>query len=96
MFEDMYKERQCAFVCAMAIANSIDMFIANELEGAMCQSMNPRVKVWEVFATMQTTLGLFKTLTNFTLAKFNTNRCKSRCNYRLKCRWEGWISVTIN
>jgi hypothetical protein len=47
MFEDMYRERQCAFVCAMAIANSIDMFIANELEGAVCQSMNPRAKVWE-------------------------------------------------
>jgi hypothetical protein len=37
----------------------------------MGHSVDLGVGVWNVLATMQTTLGLFKTLTNFNLAKFD-------------------------
>jgi len=47
------------------------MFNANELEKNTNHSMDLVVKVRDVLATMQTTPGLFKTLTNFNLAKFD-------------------------
>jgi hypothetical protein len=47
------------------------MFNANELEENTCHSMDSSVGVWHVFATIWATPRLFKTLTNFALAKFD-------------------------
>jgi hypothetical protein len=47
------------------------MFNANELEGGVGHLVDSSVGVQDVFATMQATPWLFKTLTNFTLAKFD-------------------------
>jgi hypothetical protein len=47
------------------------MFDANELEEGVGYSMDSSVGVWDVLTTMRTTLGLFKTLTNFILAEFD-------------------------
>jgi hypothetical protein len=55
----------------VVVVNSFDMFNANELEEGAGHSMDSSVGVWDVFATMQATPRLFKTLTNFTLAKFD-------------------------
>jgi hypothetical protein len=46
------------------------MFNANELEEGVGHSVDSNVGVWDVLATMRTTLGLFKTLTNVALAEF--------------------------
>jgi hypothetical protein len=40
------------------------------LEGKNEQSINLDVSVWDILTTMQTMLGLCKTLTNFILKKF--------------------------
>jgi hypothetical protein len=48
------------------------MFNANDLEKGMGHSMDSSVGVQDVFVTMQTTPRLFKTLTNFNLAKFTS------------------------
>ncbi len=42
-----------------------------ELEEGVGQLMDLSVRVQDVLATMWAMLGLFKTLTNFTLAKFD-------------------------
>jgi hypothetical protein len=47
------------------------MFNANELEEGTCHLVDLGVGVRDVLATMWTTPRLFKTLTNFTLAKFD-------------------------
>jgi hypothetical protein len=48
------------------------MFNGNELKDGAGHSMDSSVGVQNVFATtMQATPGLFKTLTNFTLAEFD-------------------------
>jgi hypothetical protein len=47
------------------------MFNANELKEGVGHSMDSSVGVQNVLATMWVTLRLFKTLTNFTLAKFD-------------------------
>ncbi len=47
------------------------MFNANELEEGMDHSLDLGVGVQDVFAIMRTTPRLFKTLNNFTLAKFD-------------------------
>jgi hypothetical protein len=45
------------------------MFNANELKEGTYHSLDSGAGVWDVFATMQTTLGLFKILTNFILVE---------------------------
>jgi len=45
------------------------MFNTNELKEGTYHSLDSSVGVWDVFATMQTTLGLFKILTNFILVE---------------------------
>jgi len=60
-----------SFAVVVVVVNSFDMFNANELEEGVGHSMDSSVGVWDVFATMQATPRLFKTLTNFTLAKFD-------------------------
>jgi len=68
MFVNMDKQKQCAFAYAI-VANSSNMFNANELKEGTCHSLD--LGVGNVLATMQTTLGLFKILTNFILAEFD-------------------------
>jgi hypothetical protein len=70
MFVNINKQRQCAFAYAI-VANSFNMFNANELKEGTYHSLDSGVGVWDVLATMQTTLGLFKILTNFILAEFD-------------------------
>jgi hypothetical protein len=60
----------CFCICSRW-ANSFHMFKANELEEGVGQSMDLGVGVRDVFTTMWATLGLFKTLINFTFAKFD-------------------------
>ncbi len=67
----MDRQRQCAFVVTIVVANSSNMFNANELKDDIGHSMDSNVGVQDVFAIMRTTLGLFKPLTNFILAKFD-------------------------
>jgi hypothetical protein len=47
------------------------MFNVNELKEGVGHSMNSSAGVWDIFVAMQATPRLFKTLTNFTLAKFD-------------------------
>ncbi len=47
------------------------MFNANELEEGANQLVDPSVGIWDVLVIMQAMLGLFKMLTNFTLAEFD-------------------------
>ncbi len=71
MFEDVDRHRQCAFIVVIIAANSYDMFNANELKKGTCHLVDSSVGVQDVFATLRATPGLFKILTNFTLAKFD-------------------------
>ncbi len=71
MFEDMDRLKYCAFVIAVVATNSFDMFNANELEEGVGHLMYSSVGVRNALATMWATLRLFKTLTNFILAKFD-------------------------
>jgi hypothetical protein len=45
----MDKQKQCAFVAIVIIANSFDMFNVNELEEGVGHSMDSSVGVWDVF-----------------------------------------------
>jgi hypothetical protein len=58
----MHKQRQCVFACAFVVANSFNMFNVNELEEGASQSMDLGMGVQDVFATMQATPRLFKSL----------------------------------
>ncbi len=71
MFVDVDRPIQCAFTTIVVVANSSNMFNANELEEGACHLVDSSVGVWDVLTTMQATPRLFKTLTNFTLAKFD-------------------------
>jgi hypothetical protein len=71
MFANVDRHKQCVFATTIVAANSSNMFNANELEKGAGHSMDSSVRVWDVFATMQATPRLFKTLTNFTLVKFD-------------------------
>ncbi len=68
MFANINRQKQCAFV-VVVVVNSSDMFNVNELKAG--HSMNSSAGVWDIFVVMQATPRLFKTLTNFTLAKFD-------------------------
>ncbi len=67
----MDKRKQCAFAAIVITTNSSDMFNADELEEGVGHSLDSSVGVQDVFVIMRATPGLFKTLTNFTLAKFD-------------------------
>ncbi len=71
MFVGMDRQKQCAFAATVVITNSSDMFNANELEEGASHLVDLGVGIQDVLAIMQTTPGLFKTLTNFNLAKFD-------------------------
>ncbi len=70
MFVNMDRQRQCAFAYAI-VANSSNMFNANELKEGTCHSLDSSVGIWDVLVIMQTTLGLFKIWTNFVFAEFD-------------------------
>jgi hypothetical protein len=57
--------------CLKTLIEINNMFTANDLAKAMSQSMDLGVRVLDVFPNMRTTPRLFKTLTNFTLAKYD-------------------------
>jgi hypothetical protein len=46
MFVDMDKQKQCAFATAVIVANSFDMFNANELEEGVGHFVDSSVGVW--------------------------------------------------
>jgi hypothetical protein len=52
MFVDMDGQRQCAFATVVVVANSFDMFNANELEEGTCHLVDLGVGVRDVLATM--------------------------------------------
>jgi hypothetical protein len=52
MFAYMDRQRQCVFATTVVVANSFDMFNANELKEGVGHSMDSNVGVWDVFATM--------------------------------------------
>jgi hypothetical protein len=51
--------------------NTWELFNVNELDLGAKQLINQDMGVWNVLSTMQATISLFKTLTNFCLSKFN-------------------------
>lgn len=71
MFVDMDRQRKYVFVVIIVVANSFFMFNVDELEKGMGPPMDSSMGIQDVFITMQTTLKLFKTLTNFNLVKFD-------------------------
>ncbi len=54
MFVNMDKQRQCVFAYAI-VANSSNMFNANELKEGSYHSLDSSAGVWDVPTTMQTT-----------------------------------------
>ncbi len=71
MFVDVDRPIQCAFTTIVVVANSSNMFNANELEEGACHLVDSSVGVWDVLTTMRATPRLFKILTNLTLVKFD-------------------------
>ncbi len=67
----MDKEDMVIFHCMAILCNSHEFFTSHEIEEGVGQSVDPTVGVQDVLNTMRTTPNLFKTLTNFTLAKFD-------------------------
>jgi hypothetical protein len=67
----MDRQRQYVFVVIIVVANSSFMFKVDELEEGMGQPMDSSIEVQDVLIIVQTTLKLFKTLTNFNLVKFD-------------------------
>ncbi len=53
-----------------ACVNTWEYFTSTELDEKNGQSINPNVGVLDILTTMRATLGLFKSLINFTLGKF--------------------------
>jgi hypothetical protein len=52
LFVDMYRQRECAFACAIVVANLFDMFNDNELEECLGLAMDLGVRIQDVFITM--------------------------------------------
>jgi hypothetical protein len=71
LFVNMDRQRQCAFARVFVVANSFQMFNANELNKGACQWVDPSVGVQDVFIIMWAMPRLFKMLTNFTLVEFD-------------------------
>jgi hypothetical protein len=71
MFENINTNKQYVFIVVIVTPNSLHMFNANELAKTTSQLVDLGVRVLHVFTNMRTTPKLFKTLINFTLAKFD-------------------------
>jgi hypothetical protein len=52
MFVNMDRHKQCAFATIVVVANSFNVFNANELEEGVGHSMDSSVGVWDVLVTM--------------------------------------------
>ncbi len=59
------------FTVKIVSINTLELFNTNELKLGVKQAINWNVSVWDMFGTMQATIGLFKTLTNFDLLEFD-------------------------
>jgi hypothetical protein len=74
LLEDMDQNDFIIFqMMAMATSSSNDLFTSHEMKQRAGQSVDPTVRIQDVFNTMQTTPTLFKTLLNFTLEIININ-----------------------
>jgi len=71
MFQKIGKQNYIVFTIKIMSTNTLELFNTNELELGVKQSINWNVSVWDVFGTMQVTLGSFKTLTNFNILEFD-------------------------
>ncbi len=71
MFENINRNKQYVFIVVVVTPNSSRIFSANDLAKATSQLVDLGVRVLHVFNNMRTTPRLFKTLINFTLAKFD-------------------------
>jgi hypothetical protein len=72
-YEEMFQKtcKQHQIVVVVASVNTLTLFNANEPQLSVGQSFNQDMGVLDVCGTMWATLGLFKTLTNFNLPKFD-------------------------
>jgi len=71
MFQRTCKQHQIVFAVVVVSVNTLTLFNANELKLIIGQSVNWDMGVLDVCGTMWATLGLSKTLTNFSLPKFD-------------------------
>jgi hypothetical protein len=58
------------FTTTSAKVNTLDTFNSNKVNLGVGQLINHKMGVQDLLSTMQVTLGLLKTLTNFSLSKF--------------------------
>jgi hypothetical protein len=70
LFKEIATADQITVQATIACVNTWEYFTSIELDEESGQLVNPDVDVWEILATMRATPGLFKSLTNFTLGKF--------------------------
>jgi hypothetical protein len=52
LFVDMDRQRECAFACAIVVANLFGMFNDNELEEGVGLALDLGVGIQDVFVTM--------------------------------------------
>ncbi len=71
ILEDMDDDNMAIFHWMMIACNSHNFFTSHEIEEGMGQSMDARIGVQNILTTMWITPHLFKSFTNFTLAKFD-------------------------
>jgi hypothetical protein len=63
------EDNMAIFHCMAIACNSHNFFTSHEIEEGVGQSVDARVGVQDILTTMPTTQHLFKSLTNFTLAR---------------------------
>jgi hypothetical protein len=73
--------------------NTLELFNTNELELNVKESINWNVNVWDMFGTIQATLGLLKNLTNFNFLKFDQIVVKWSPTF--KPMWNPLFRVTV-
>jgi hypothetical protein len=71
ILKNMDEENMAIFHCMVVPCNSHNFFTFHKIEEGVRQSMDPKVGIWNVLATMWTTLYFFKTLINFTSVEFD-------------------------
>jgi hypothetical protein len=71
MLEDMDQKDIMIFQCMYVINNSNDFFNSHEMKKGRGISMDPTFGVGNMLTTMQATMTLFKSLTNYILEEFD-------------------------
>jgi hypothetical protein len=71
ILKDMDEKDMASFHCMVVPCNSHNFFTFHKIEEGLRKSMDPKVGIWNVLATMWTTLHFFKILINFTLVEFD-------------------------